>query len=119
MTEIKKKVAPTSQEVTSFIETINFNIPQDFISFFEESNGGTIVTDEYFIVLWPLTEMIQLNKDYSITENAPEFFAFGSDGAGMAYAIEKQTGFIYEMPFIGISKEDAVLLKKTFLDFIR
>jgi hypothetical protein len=36
----------------------------------------------------------------------------------MAFAIQKSTGLIYEMPFIGMSKEEATLKNNTFEDFI-
>ena len=62
--------------------------------------------------------MIQLNKEYSVEEYAPKLFIFGSDGGDTAFAIEKSTGDIYEMPFIGMSKEEAVFKNKTFSEFI-
>ncbi|MGJ1409065.1 hypothetical protein ACR78Z_05270 [Sphingobacterium thalpophilum] len=50
--------------------------------------------------------------------DAPEFFIFGSDGGDTAFAIERSTGAIFEMPFIGMSKEEAVFRSKTFTDFL-
>jgi hypothetical protein len=43
---------------------------------------------------------------------------FGSDGGDTAFAIEKSTGDIYEMPFIGMSKEEATFKNKTFTEFM-
>lgn len=118
MATIDRNTAPTAQEVEVFLKQIDFAFPKGFIDFFKESNGADISTDESYIILWALTDMIQLNKDYSVEEYAPEFFIFGSDGGDTAYAIEKSTSDIYEMPFIGMSKEEAVFKNKTFTEFI-
>ncbi len=118
MATIDRNTAPTVQEVEEFLEQIDFTLPKGFIEFFKESNGADISTDESYTLLWALTDMIQLNKDYSVEDYAPEFFIFGSDGGDTAYAIEKSTSDIYEMPFIGMSKEEAVFKSKTFTEFI-
>jgi hypothetical protein len=117
MTIIDRNPAPSEQEVGEFLGQIDFTLSKGFIEFFRESNGADISTDESYTLLWALTDMIQLNKDYSVEEYAPEFFIFGSDGGDTAYAIEKSTSYIYEMPFIGMSKEEAVLKNKTFTEF--
>lgn len=118
MTTIDRNSAPSEQEVEEFLGQIDFPLPKGFIEFFKESNGAEISTDENYTLLWALTDMIQLNKDYSVEEYAPEFFIFGSDGGDTAYAVEKSTSYIYEMPFIGMSKEEAVFINKTFTEFI-
>lgn len=32
------------------------------------------------MMLWPLTDLIQLNREYEVSLYAPEFFLFGSNG---------------------------------------
>jgi hypothetical protein len=118
MTTIDKNVAPTIDEIEAFLKQVDFNLPKGFIEFFKETNGADISTDEKYFFLWALTDMVQLNKEYNVEEFAPEFFIFGSDGGDTAFAIEKGTGYIYEMPFIGMSKEEAVFKNKTFAEFI-
>jgi hypothetical protein len=118
MATIDRNTAPTTNQVDVFLEQIKFNLPKGFIDFFRETNGADISTDEKYILLWALTDMAQLNKEYNVEEFAPDFFIFGSDGGDTAFAIEKSTGNIYEMPFIGMSKEEAVFKNKTFTEFI-
>jgi hypothetical protein len=118
MATIDRNTAPTADEVEAFLGQVDFNLPKGFIEFFKESNGADISTDEKYVVLWPITEMVQLNKEYNVEEYAPDFFIFGSDGGDTAFAIEKSTGDIYEMPFIGMSKEEVVFKDKTFTGFI-
>lgn len=97
---------------------MDFTLPEGFISFCKEANGADISTDEKFILLWVLTDMMELNKGYKVEEYAPEFFIFGSDSGDMAFAIEKITGYIYQMPFIGISKKESIFISKSFTGFI-
>ena len=118
MIMIDKNIPPTTNQVDTFLSIVNFSLPNGFIDFFKEANGADISTDNQYVILWPLTDMIQLNKEYNVEEYAPEFFIFGSDGGDTAYAIERLTGYIYELPFIGMSKEEAVLKSKTFTAFI-
>jgi hypothetical protein len=118
MVRIDRNVAPTVEEIEIFFKQVDFILPEGFMNFFSETNGADISTDEKFILLWALTDMMQLNKEYSVEEYAPEFFIFGSDGGDTAFAIEKGTGYIYEMPFIGMSKEESIFRNKTFTEFV-
>jgi hypothetical protein len=118
MTVIDRNDAPSTDEIIIFLEQIKFNLPEGFIEFFKHTNGADISTEDKYVFLWALTDMVQLNKEYNVEEYAPEFFIFGSDGGDTAYAIEKITGYIFEMPFIGMSKDEAILKNKTFTDFI-
>jgi hypothetical protein len=118
MRDIDKKAAPVQHEIDAFLTNIEFSLPQGFLDFFKQANGAIITSEKGYADLWPLTEMVELNKDYGVEEFAPEFFIFGSDGGDTAYAIERATGDIYEMPFIGMSKEEAVFRSKTFTQFL-
>ncbi len=118
MISIIKNEPPNSTEIDLFLKKIEFKLPLGFIDFFKEANGADISTDENYILLWPITDMIQLNGEYSVNEYAPDFFIFGSDGGTTAFAIEKTTGYIYEIPFIGMSKEEAIFIAKTFSTFL-
>lgn len=118
MKNIDKNSASTIEEVEIFLKQIDFSLPDGFITFFKEANGADISTEVKYILLWALNDMIQLNKDYNVEEYAPEFFIFGSDGGGNAFAIERNTGDIYEMPFIGMSKEETIFINKSFIGFI-
>lgn len=115
---IEKSNPPTNEDVAFFLKQVNFVLPVGFIDFFIGSNGAYITSGESYVHLWALTNMFQLNKEYNVEEYAPDFFIFGSDGGDTAFAIEKVTGYIYEMPFIGMSKDEAILRNKNFSGFI-
>ena len=114
-----KKHSPTSpKDIDIFLESINFQLPEGFIEFYKESNGGVLSGKNVYVDLWPLSEMIDMNKGYEVDKYAPNFFVFGSDGGGTAYGIEKKTAFIYDMQFIGMP-EDARFICKRFSEFLQ
>jgi len=118
MATIDKNDPPRPSEVDAFLEDIDFNLPSGFIEFFSAANGAEIVGADRYIVLWPLTDMIMLNSEYNVSLYAPGFFIFGSDGGDMAFAIKKESGYIYEMPFIGMGEEESFLISESFNEFI-
>jgi hypothetical protein len=118
MKRIEKNESPSSEDVREFLQNITFDLPERFIEFYSSTNGAIISSEENYTELWPLTEIIQLNVDYNVNEYAPEFLFFGSDGGDTAFSIEKKTGYIYNIPFIGMSKEEASFICKTFNEFL-
>ena len=118
MIEIIKNNPAQENEIIIFLNNINFKLPDGFIEFYRSSNGAEIYKDENYCLLWLITELMQLNIDYNVSEYAPNFFVFGSNGGGSAFCIEKSSGYIYEIPFIGMSNEEAIFISKDFNEFI-
>src|ERR1700694_2262879 len=118
MITIEKKEAPSINEVNIFLMNINFELPEGFIEFFSQSNGALITGKNVYIDLWPLTNMIESNKNYEVEKYAPGFFIFGSDGGGTAYLFEKKTGYIYDREFIAMP-DDATFICKSFTEFLQ
>src|SRR4051794_22631439 len=118
ITTVQKKRSLTAGELVTFIDSINFELPKGFIEFFSQSNGATICNGNGCIVLWPLTDMVRLNREYYVDRLAPDYFIFGSDGGDIAYCIEKETGHIYDMPFVGMLC-DVCLVSETFTEFLQ
>lgn len=118
MYAITKNQAPQQSEIEGFLNKINFMLPKGFISFYSESNGAEIMSDESYTILWDLANLFELNKNYAVEEFAPGFFIFGADGGGTAFTFEKATGKIFEMPFIIMTKEEAIFISDTFDEFL-
>ncbi len=114
-----KNNAPNENDINEFLSLIKFRLPEGFIEFYKETNGADIGTEENYYILWPINEMIMLNKEYKVEVFAPRFFIFGSNGGGTAFAIDKETSHIFELPFIGMSNEDAEFRCTHFSDFIK
>lgn len=119
MSQIDKNDATNKKEVREFLNNVFFLLPDGFIEFYRGANGADISSDELYTILWSLTDLFQLNKGYDVDEYAPGFFIFGSDGGDIAFTIEKATGKIFEMPFIGMSSEEAVFLFDSFDEFLQ
>lgn len=103
----------------SVVSKINFKFADDYLEFMKEFNGGKGPLGENgYIQLWPFNELIEANQGYQVDNFAPSLFLIGSDGGGAAYGVRKSTGTFIEVPFIGMSDEDAEDLGERFVDFL-
>jgi hypothetical protein len=86
---------------------LDFILPDDYLEFIHESNGGEgTIGEMHYLSLWEIEELTKLNKDYDTEIYAPGYFIFGSDGGGTAYAFDKTNGNIVSFQFIGMLMED-------------
>ena len=115
---IDRNPPPNKEDVEKFISSITFQLPKGYVEFLQESNGADISFENAYLMLWPLTDLVHLNKEYTVDEYAPDFFLIGSDGGDTAYAISKDTGNIYEMPFVGMANEEATFISNDFNDLL-
>src|SRR5258706_13646045 len=75
-----------------FDQEAGFRLPDDYLQFLQQTNGGEgFVGANAYIILWPIEELIKMNKAYEVAEYAPGLFLFGSDGGGEAYAFDKHS----------------------------
>ncbi len=116
--DLNRESAPSKEDVNLFLNKVNFNLPEGYLEFMKESNGADITNDENYAFLWPITDLFDLNSDYEVSSFASDFFLFGSDGGGTAYAIQKLSGKIYTIPFIGMSNQEASLFCNNFDEFL-
>ena len=116
--EINREIPPSEAEINFFLEKLDFNLPDGYLEFIKKSNGCDITIDDRFILLWPLTELFELNLGYEVNDFAPRFFLFGSNGGDTAYGIEKKTGKIFSLPFIGLADLEARYICDTFHEFL-
>ena len=97
------------------------DLPADYLAFFGQSNGGEGELGGGWVSLWPVQEVLQLNRDYEIQRWAPGFFGIGSDGGDKALVFDVRAPKpwkIYTMPFGSLVGEDAVLIAESFALFI-
>jgi len=118
MIRIEKNSKPTKKKLDCFLEKFDFIFPVGFIKFYTKANGGYIYSNERYIHLYDFNDMI-LYKIYSpkYSELVSKLLIFASDGGEMCYLINKNTGYIYEAPFIG-GEEYLTFVCKTFTDFL-
>lgn len=99
---------PSPQSVRIFLENIDFNLPERYLTLMNQAHEKIFdFEDGKYLHLWPLTEVIQINHGYNEGEDFFEgFFLIGTYEVGEACAIEKDTGDIYTVPFIGDIPDD-------------
>ena len=98
--------------------SINFEYPNDYLSFINDLEDLEISSDSGYIELFPLNELEEINKEYETDEYAPNFIAIGTNGSGVGIFINKENKQIYSIPFVGMEESDAVLLANSFSEFI-
>jgi hypothetical protein len=111
--------APTPEVVTRVLESLDFRLPDWYIN--ELSKTYELVFDYEegkYLKMWPLVELLEINLAYKAHECYPGFFLIGNDGGSEACAIEKQTGSVYIIPYIGNLPDDAIYVGKTLNDLI-
>lgn len=108
------------EEFNSIISTIDCKFPPEYIEFMRENNGGEGVIGEngWYIRFWPIEELSEANTDYNVGEFAPDLFLLGSDGGDTAFGLRKREGVFIEVPFIGMSNEDAIVRGNNFSQFL-
>lgn len=109
---------PVPEAMEIFLSRVEFTLPAGYEKFIRSSNGAEGFLNNAYLILWPIEDLFAHNEGYRVEEYAPGFFIIGSDGGGNSYAVDKQTGALYEIPFIGMSREEATWVAKDFDDFI-
>jgi len=91
-------------------------LPADYRIFLLQSNGGEGFIGKHYLILWRAEELFQFNRDYQVDDYAPGFLMFGSDGGGDGFAFDKRTSpfRVMEVPFIGMSVNDAFFIADSF-----
>lgn len=106
-------------EFKNLISDLDISLPDDYVEFLAAFNGceGSL-TDTQYISLWSLDDLKKSNELYEVNEFAPELFLIGSDGGGMAFAFNRDDLSYVEVPFIGMSLEEAEYLGTNFSEFM-
>ena len=91
------------------------SFPKDYLSYIEGGGAdcGFTEGDPGYFQLWALEEVEALNRDYKVSEFAPGFVGFGSDGGGEMLAFDSN-GAVFMIPFIGDGVEDAKRIAKAW-----
>jgi hypothetical protein len=84
------------------------------------SNGGDgPIGENAYLSLWHIEQLVSLNDAYHVSEFAPSFVLFGSDGGDTAYAFDRrEPGRIVALPFVGMRDDAAEVLGSSFAEFL-
>src|SRR5437764_6384968 len=96
-------------------------LPPEYLDY--PRSGGTataFLTRDFpsYMQLWPLDKINEYNLSYGVTECAPGFVCFGSNGGGELLAFD-QGGAVYCLPAIGIEPKSAVRVADSWSEFAR
>ena len=120
LSQLAKIPALNNEEFYDYINKLDVSLPNDYIEFMRECNGGEgPIGENGYLILWLINELLENNLDYNIESFASGFFVFGKDAANTAFAFEKKTGKIYEFGFMAdLSTDPAKYCGDNFKDFL-
>jgi len=99
---------------------LGVEFPADYREFLLETNGCEGQLGFSYIVLWPVDDLVELNEAYEVSELAPGLVLIGSDGGGVAYALDMRDNdkTVVEIPFIGMDLSATKSFDETFEEFL-
>jgi hypothetical protein len=97
---------------------VNIQLPAAFLEYYagEGPNEGSLLIDPGWFRLRPPEEISQINEEYQVTESAPGFIGFGSDGGGEMLAFDSRVR-VFMLPFVPMSPEYAILIAESWEEF--
>jgi len=111
------------QDIKSHIEKIeeifNIKLPEDYISFMEQRNGGEGFVGENYLGIYQIEEIIKANEDYEVEKYIPGLLLIGSNLGGEAFALDfriGKTNYIM-IPFM-FDEEDIIVLSQNIEGFM-
>lgn len=106
-----------TQELVSTAErALGIQLPADYRDFLAQMNDGEGFVGGHYLILWKAEELAKLNADYQVHEYAPGLLMFASTGGGDGFAFDTRANpyRVVEVPFIGMSLEDAFFVADNF-----
>lgn len=112
--------AATLALIRNAVNRDGLDLPNEYMKFIEEINGGEGFVGSNYIILWRIEELAKMNIDYQVQEYAPGLFLFGSDGGGEAFAFDMRSPSkpIVSVPFVGLDTSLARPYALNFIEFL-
>lgn len=102
----------------TLIEDINdVLLPEDYLAFMREHNGGEGEVCGNYLVLFPLEELQAVNDNYDTASELEGCVIIGGDGGGELYGVDEQ-GRYFNVPAI-IEKEAVRYIGGSFEEFLK
>jgi hypothetical protein len=101
-------------------ETWGHRLPLDYRQFMDEMDGGEGFIGKKYLIMWKAEQLLQYNQEYQVDEYAPGIFLFASSGGGEAFGFDgRQNDLdVVQLPFIGMSLQDAKKVANNFADLL-
>lgn len=115
----RTQIAKTKiEQIQSFV---NFNLPNDYLTFLQNYIGFEGFIGSEFVQLWDLDELIEANTDYQIFNNLPKTLGIGGNGSSEFIAIEltdDNSIRVVLSPFIDLDKQYHIEIGNSFTDYL-
>jgi hypothetical protein len=111
--------APESLVARTLLE-LDRQVPDDYIQFMTEANGGEGFINGHYLILWPLEELAASNRTFEDIIDVKEVMWFGSNGGGEAFGFDwLEKGAVVECPMIGMERRYLLPCATTFSKFLQ
>ena len=74
-------------------------LPEQYMKFMREHNGGVGDIGETWLMLYPLEELEEINEEFEMERWLPNHIIIGSNGGGELYGLDSQ-GNYFNVPVI-------------------
>jgi hypothetical protein len=115
--------AATQALIDALVSGAGVTLPEDYLQLLRFTDGFEGFVGSGYLVIWSAEEAIPNNIGYGIPEFAPGFFAIGSNGGGVAYAIDgtgqSKLGHFVESDFIGMGPDAIFYRCSTIAELIQ
>jgi hypothetical protein len=119
-----RKPAAAAGAVAALSAASGIKLPEEYLALLRLSNGGDgpLSVEPGWFQLWPVDEVLALNRSYRVHEYLPGLFGFGSNGGGELLALDTRRGPpwpVVMVPFIGMEEDTVVEIAEDFAEFLR
>ena len=117
--------APAPEEaIQALIRGTGLDFPEEYLTLLRYSNGGEgeLAVDPLWFSIYPVEEVVELNRGYEIEVYLPGYFAFGSNKGGEALLFDTRKSKpwkVYYAPFIGMEEDQVLECAANFKEFVR
>ena len=101
MQNISIKIPQLITITNEIIRRLGFTLPDDYIEFITEFNGGEgLIGDQNYLEIWKIEDLIPMNEKYEVDKYANGYFVFASNSGVTAYAFSKEIASIVSFEFV-------------------
>ena len=111
----------TIDSISACEKSLNYKLPKDYVEFLMIKNGGEgFIGNESYLILWPIEDIVNFNREYEVANYCPGLLLIGSSGGGEAYAFDMRNSpwSVVQVPFVGMDYSLVELIGLSFQGFI-
>jgi len=89
------------QRISKLLAYVGLELPDDYLDFLRYSDGVEgAIGPIYWLALWSIEQLIELNEAYSSSKHAPGLILIGSSLSVTAFGIDTRSKLVTEMSFV-------------------